>query len=58
MDETLLKDVGKYMYPFIGNTGYDGSYYFDALVRKYGKKTVLETIAYIQENGSPFSAFK
>jgi hypothetical protein len=43
MDETLLKDVGKYMYPFIGNTGYDDSYYFDALVKKYGKKTVLET---------------
>lgn len=58
MDEILLKDVGKYLYSFIGNTGYDNSYYFDDLVKKYGKKTVLETIAYIQENGSPFSAFK
>jgi len=58
MDEILLKDVGKYLYPFIGNIGYDNSYYFDDLVKKYGKKTVLETIAYIKENGSPFSAFK
>lgn len=58
MDEILLKDVGKYMYPFIGNTGYDNSDYFDALVKKYGKKAVLETITYIKENGSPFSAFK
>ena len=58
MDETLLKDVGKYLYPFIGNIGYDNSYYFNNLVKKYGKETVLEAIAYIKENGSPFSAFK
>lgn len=58
MDEILLKDVGKYMYPFIGNIGYNDSYYFDALVKKYGKKAVLETITYIKENGSSFSAFK
>lgn len=46
------------MYPFLGNEGYHNNFYFDNLVKKHGKKTVLEAITYIQENGSPFSFFK
>lgn len=58
MDQILLEDVGKYLYPFIGNTGFKNDRYFNILVKKYGKREVLKAMHYIKENGSPFGFFK
>ena len=57
MDETLKRDVAKYLYPFIGNTCYHNDYYYDSLIKKYGKKVLNEAMKEEVENGKISDAF-
>lgn len=52
MDKILKQEVAKYLYDFLGNTVYHNDTYLNSLNKKYGKKTVLEAIKEIKENGS------
>ena len=57
MDETLKRDIAKYLYPFIGNTCYYNDYYYDNLIKKYGKKVLNEAIKEEVKNRKISDAF-
>ena len=57
MDETLRKEVAKYLFAFLGNGFYHDEKYLNSLIKKYGKKTILEAIKEISENGNISDAF-
>lgn len=57
MDETLKKEVAKYLFAFLSNGVYHDEKYLSSLMKKYGKKTILEAIKEISENGNISNAF-
>lgn len=57
MNEKLQYEVAQYLYPFIGNTSYHNKEYYNNLIKKYGKKLVLETIQEETLNGNIRNAF-
>jgi hypothetical protein len=57
MNETLHLEVAKYLFPFYSNLAYNNCYYYNFLIKKYGKKEVKKAIKKIQEKNCITDAF-
>jgi hypothetical protein len=57
MNETLRLEVAQYLFPFYSNLAYNNRYYYNFLIKKYGKKEVKKAIKKIQEKNCITDAF-
>lgn len=57
MDKILKQEVAKYIFPFHANTAYNNEVYLNNLIKKYGRKTVLEAISEESKHGNIYDAF-
>jgi hypothetical protein len=52
MQKSLKQEVAQYLYPFIGNTNYGNRNYYKKLIKKHGKKIVVEKIKELRATGN------
>ena len=52
MQKSVKQEVAKYLYPSFGNTAYNNQDYYKKLIKKYGKKIVLEMIKELRATGN------
>lgn len=57
-DGELIKNVSRYIYPFHGNTSYHNENYYNNLIKKYGKKTIVLAIKWETKYGNINHAFR
>lgn len=57
MDDTLKREIAKYLFPYIGNGCYRNEYYYDALVKKYSKKIIYDALQEESKYGTISDAF-
>ena len=57
MEKTLEQEISQYLYPFIGNGCYGNKDFYNKLIKKYGKKTVLKTIEELREKKEMLEVF-
>ncbi len=57
MDELLRHDVARYIYSFFGNGCYHNELYYNNLIKKYGRKAVLDAMQWESVNGNISDAF-
>lgn len=52
MQKSLKQEVAQYLCPFIGNTNYGNRNYYKKLIKKHGKKIVVEKIKELRATGN------